>query len=82
MGVFMLFKKTECTNGWYGANCSQRCSGHCRDDTICNHVTGLCDKDVMLGGQGLSVTKVRKPPEKDLLNIRNRVKLSPKWADQ
>lgn len=33
---------TEC-EGWYGVNCSQQCSGHCRDDSVCNHVTGLCD---------------------------------------
>lgn len=25
-------------------NCSQQCTGHCRDGTTCNHVTGQCDR--------------------------------------
>lgn len=64
MGVFMLSKKPECTNGWYGANCSQRCSGHCRDDTICNHVTGLCDKGCDAGWTGSLCNQGKKTTRK------------------
>lgn len=67
MGVFMLSKKPECTNGWYGANCSQRCSGHCRDDTICNHVTGLCDKGCDAGWTGFLCNQGKKTPRKRLI---------------
>lgn len=38
-----VFLCTGCTEGWYGINCSQQCSGHCRDGTTCNHVSGQCD---------------------------------------
>uniref|UniRef100_K1PWX8 Multiple epidermal growth factor-like domains 10 n=1 Tax=Magallana gigas TaxID=29159 RepID=K1PWX8_MAGGI len=33
-----------CTLGWYGQNCSKKCIGHCKDNSFCNHVTGMCDK--------------------------------------
>lgn len=44
---------TECREGWYGVNCSQQCSGHCKDDTPCNHVTGLCDNGCDAGWKEL-----------------------------
>eukprot|EP00105_Crassostrea_gigas_P040117 XP_019924265.1 PREDICTED: multiple epidermal growth factor-like domains protein 10 [Crassostrea gigas] len=37
----MCLKK--CKEGWYGENCTQPCVGHCRANTTCNHVTGMCD---------------------------------------
>lgn len=45
-------QKTECTNGWYGVNCSQQCSRHCRYNTTCNHVTGQCDRGCDAGWAG------------------------------
>lgn len=27
-----------------GINCSQQYTGHCIEETTCNHVTGQCDK--------------------------------------
>lgn len=38
-----MYSWSDCKEGWYGVNCSQRCSGHCRDSTVCNHLTGKCD---------------------------------------
>lgn len=35
--------KIECSDGLYGDNCSHQCSGHCRHNIACNHVTGQCD---------------------------------------
>lgn len=42
-----------CKKGWYGVNCSQQCMGHCRDNTVCNHVTGHCDKGCDAGWTGI-----------------------------
>lgn len=33
-------------------NCSQQCTGHCRDNTPCNHVTGQCDGGCAAGWTG------------------------------
>lgn len=38
--------------GWYGVNCSQKCLEQCRDNSTCNHVTGLCDKRCDAGWTG------------------------------
>lgn len=46
----MLF--IECTDGWYGLNCTQKCDGHCRDDTACNHMTGMCEGGCDAGWTG------------------------------
>uniref|UniRef100_A0A8W8NS93 EGF-like domain-containing protein n=1 Tax=Magallana gigas TaxID=29159 RepID=A0A8W8NS93_MAGGI len=48
---------TKCREGWYGINCSQQCSGHCRDDTPCNHVTGQCENKCAAGWTGLHCNK-------------------------
>lgn len=42
----------ECRGGWYGVNCSQQCSGHCKDNATCNYVTGQCDKGCEVGWTG------------------------------
>lgn len=47
-----VFYVTGCKEGWYGVNCSLRCSGHCRDNTTCNHVTGRCDRGCDSGWKG------------------------------
>lgn len=57
----MLSKQPECTNGWYGVNCSQQCSRHCISGTTCNHVTGLCDKGCDKGWTGSLCIKGKLP---------------------
>lgn len=42
----------ECLVGRYGVDCKQHCSGHCRDNTSCNHVTGQCDEGCAAGWRG------------------------------
>lgn len=41
-----------CMESWYGVNCSQKCTGHCRDGTLCNHVTGQCERGCATGWTG------------------------------
>ena len=41
-----------CPAGWYGVDCKQQCSGHCRDNAVCNHVTGQCDRACAAGWSG------------------------------
>lgn len=42
----------ECGEGWFGVNCSEQCTGHCRNRTSCNHVTGQCDEGCGTGWKG------------------------------
>lgn len=42
----------ECRGGWYGVNCSQQCSGYCKDKATCNHMTGQCDRGCDAGWTG------------------------------
>ena len=35
---------TVCSDGWFGIDCNQRCSTHCRHKSSCNHFTGQCDE--------------------------------------
>ncbi|XP_078329598.1 uncharacterized protein LOC111116561 [Crassostrea virginica] len=42
----------RCADGWYGVDCKQNCSGHCRDNIPCNHVTGQCDGGCAAGWSG------------------------------
>ena len=47
----------ECTEGWYGLDCKQQCSGHCRDNAVCNHVTGGCNVGCTAGWTGTLCNK-------------------------
>lgn len=47
----------ECVEGWYGINCSKQCGGHCRDNIVCHHVTGQCDKGCDAGWTGYFCNK-------------------------
>lgn len=42
----------ECKEGWYGNNCTNKCTERCKDGTTCNHVTGLCDEGCDAGWTG------------------------------
>lgn len=48
----ILFMPIACREGWFGVNCSQRCSGHCKDNATCNDVTGQCDGGCNAGWTG------------------------------
>ena len=52
---FLLLE--ECTNGWYGLDCKQQCSGHCLDNAVCNHVTGQCDGGCAAGWRAVLCDK-------------------------
>ncbi|XP_078327568.1 uncharacterized protein LOC111113517 isoform X2 [Crassostrea virginica] len=51
-GYMGTFCKTECPDERYGFYCKQQCSGHCRDNTPCNKVTGQCDGGCVHGWYG------------------------------
>lgn len=53
----LFFCITECKKGWYGDNCTQQCTAHCKDNTTCNHVTGLCDEGCDKGWKGYMCDK-------------------------
>nr|XP_022311776.1 multiple epidermal growth factor-like domains protein 10 isoform X2 [Crassostrea virginica] len=46
------FCKTECPDEWYGFDCKQQCSGHCRNNDPCNKVIGQCDGGCAHGWYG------------------------------
>uniref|UniRef100_A0A8B8BQD7 Multiple epidermal growth factor-like domains protein 11 n=1 Tax=Crassostrea virginica TaxID=6565 RepID=A0A8B8BQD7_CRAVI len=43
---------TECPDEWYGFDCKQQCSGHCRDNDPCNKANGTCDGGCAAGWIG------------------------------
>ena len=47
----------ECNEGWYGFDCKLQCSGHCKDNAVCSHVSGLCDEGCVVGWKGNSCDK-------------------------
>ena len=51
------FLSKGCTEGWYGLDCKQQCSGHCRDNAVCNHVTGGCNVGCTAGWTGTLCNK-------------------------
>nr|XP_022311638.1 receptor-type tyrosine-protein phosphatase epsilon-like [Crassostrea virginica] len=48
---------TQCVKGWYGLDCKQRCSGHCINNAVCNHMTGGCDGGCVAGWMGVLCDK-------------------------
>lgn len=48
----MLSMSPECTERWFGVNCSQACDGHCRENMTCDHVSGECDRGCDAGWTG------------------------------
>lgn len=32
----------ECSSGYFGTGCRETCSRHCINNTVCNHVSGIC----------------------------------------
>lgn len=54
---YSFFFISGCREGWHGVNCSQQCSGHCKDNTPCNHVTGQCERECAAGWTDLQCDK-------------------------
>lgn len=46
-----------CNKGRYGLNCSQVC-GHCKENTHCHHISGLCDWGCDTGYRGNQCTQL------------------------
>ena len=55
MSTFILLK--ECTAGWYGLDCKQQCSGQCKENIVCNHVSGQCNEGCAVGWRGNDCNK-------------------------
>lgn len=48
----MNYIRIECREGLYCEKCSQLCTGNCKDNKTCNHVTGQCDEGCTTGWTG------------------------------
>lgn len=44
--------RKECAVERHGVECRGICSGHCKGNIICNHVTGQCDGGCVVGWKG------------------------------
>ncbi|XP_062567733.1 multiple epidermal growth factor-like domains protein 10 [Saccostrea cucullata] len=51
-GYVGIMCQTECPWRWYGEKCKSECSGHCKGNISCNHVTGNCDAGCAAGWMG------------------------------
>lgn len=45
-----------CTTGFYGEKCSSIC-GYCLNNSVCDHVTGVCEQGCEPGYQGENCTE-------------------------
>lgn len=54
---YLCLISTECVEGWFGEGCNHKCTGHCKDNIICNHVTGNCERGCSLGWTGYRCEK-------------------------
>ena len=43
---------SACYDGYYGPDCAVRC-GNCKDNQVCDSITGWCDAGCSLGFRGL-----------------------------
>lgn len=50
--IYWWYIHVECGIGLYGEKCTQQCSGNCKDNETCNHVTGQCDNGCTTGWKG------------------------------
>lgn len=64
--------KQECPDGRYGLGCNERCTGYCKHNQSCNHVTGLCDLGCANGYIGAQCNKVLGFMEKNALVFAHR----------
>lgn len=39
--IYCVYIPLACAEGYFGANCSRKCSTHCKPDT-CQHADGSC----------------------------------------
>ncbi|XP_062579125.1 multiple epidermal growth factor-like domains protein 10 [Saccostrea cucullata] len=46
------FCNKSCASGTFGPDCKYNCSRHCLNDSVCNSITGKCDKGCKPGYMG------------------------------
>lgn len=66
---FSPFLKSECSLGYFGVNCRERCSGHCLNDKPCDHVSGICTIGCQDGFIGEHCNKCKKPTSSHLCYV-------------
>ncbi|XP_071116890.1 receptor-type tyrosine-protein phosphatase alpha-like [Haliotis cracherodii] len=56
---FVEVQVWTCSTGYYGSNCDQSCAArHCKSDSRCDVIGGLCDGGCAAGYQGTDCTQV------------------------
>lgn len=43
-----------CEHGFYSQDCNHTCTGHCKYNVTCHHVTGQCEEGCAAGWKGLN----------------------------
>lgn len=58
----MTFVYVECSPGYFGLDCIERCSGHCIYNERCDHVSGFCPRGCIDGhiGRHCNICKIWK----------------------
>lgn len=55
---FVLY--VECTLGYFGFNCKESCSRHCKNKEPCDHISGVCRKGCQDGFIGAHCNTCKK----------------------
>lgn len=40
--MYVVLLNLECKPNYFGLDCQERCSSHCKNNEPCNHVSGRC----------------------------------------
>lgn len=62
----MNFVYLECSSGYYGFDCIERCS-YCINNEACEHVSGFCPRGCMDGynGRHCNICKIKRSSKND-----------------
>lgn len=56
----IVYNVLVCLSGYYGTDCSERCSSRCINDGACDHVSGVCSDGCKDGYTGKYCNNCKK----------------------